>query len=315
MGTKYSSVSISGYNSSPPSDISTDTASTNKVQWQKHLDKIGGPIKTALEAMNSALVTALNFGSRAVTTTASAAATDHMKTIEIASTVTVTFTLSLADAATMAAGYVVHIRNLSAVAITIGRVTGGDTIDGTAGNQTLQGGGSVMYKVNAAATGYYSFFNTIPNVAGNIVFPATQSASSDANTLDDYEEGTFTPGISFGGGTTGITYTTQTGTYTKIGNRVFVDLIITLSSNGSSTGAALITGLPFTVAASTFSAAAIRMTGFAAAVDAVPMAHFVASATTIKLELLGNASATVADMADTNFSDTAQIYLGGQFRV
>lgn len=369
MGTKYTSVTISGYNSSPPSDLSTDTAATNKVQWQKHLDKIGGPIKTAVEAMNSALVTALNFGSRAITTTDSAAATDHMKTIEIASTVTATFTLSLADAATMAAGYVVHIRNLSAVAITIGRVTAGDTIDGTAGNQTLPAGGSVSYKVNAAATGYYSFFNTIPNSLGNVVFPdgtvslpglrpgssadsgifsssddsvrvacngveiaqfnttnlsltcgqlafpATQAASANANTLDDYEEGTFTPGISFGGGTTGITYTTQTGTYTKIGNRVFVDLIITLSNKGSSTGAALITGLPFTVAASTFSAGAIRMTAFAAAVDAVPMAHFVASATTIKLELLGNASATVSDMADTHFSNTSQIYLGGQFRV
>jgi hypothetical protein len=162
MGTKYTGVSISGYNASPPSDLSTDTSSSNKVTWQKSLDKIGGPVKTALESINSNLVTFTNFGSRAITTTDSAAATDHMKTIEVASTVTVTFSLTLADAATMAAGYVVHLRNLSTVAITIARATGGDTIDGTAGNQTLPAGGSVTYKTNAAATGYYTVASTAP---------------------------------------------------------------------------------------------------------------------------------------------------------
>jgi hypothetical protein len=79
-----------------------------------------------------------------------------------------------------------------------------------------------------------------------ITFPATQSASSDANTLDDYEEGTFTPGVSFGGGTTGITYTEQNGRYTKIGRQVTVTANVTLSSKGSSTGDAALTGLPFT---------------------------------------------------------------------
>ena len=79
-----------------------------------------------------------------------------------------------------------------------------------------------------------------------ITFPATQSASSDANTLDDYEEGTWTPGVSFGGGTTGITYTEQNGRYTKIGRQVTVTANVTLSSKGSSTGDATLTGLPFT---------------------------------------------------------------------
>lgn len=81
--------------------------------------------------------------------------------------------------------------------------------------------------------------------AGQIKFPATQNASTDANTLDDYEEGTFTPGVTFGGGSTGITYTTQTGVYTKIGRLVFGVVNVTLSNKGSSTGAMVITGLPF----------------------------------------------------------------------
>ena len=82
--------------------------------------------------------------------------------------------------------------------------------------------------------------------AGQIVFPATQAASGGANTLDDYEEGTWTPAIRFSGGTTGITYGTRVGKYTKIGNFVSYAGQLTLTSKGSSTGSVFITGLPFT---------------------------------------------------------------------
>ena len=71
-----------------------------------------------------------------------------------------------------------------------------------------------------------------------------------ANALDDYEEGTWTMGVSFGGGTTGITYATRGATYTKIGRQVTVNGYMNLSSKGSSTGSASITGLPFTIGAS-----------------------------------------------------------------
>ena len=80
-----------------------------------------------------------------------------------------------------------------------------------------------------------------------ITFPATQSASSNANTLDDYEEGTWTPSP------TGVTVNSGTpvysGTYTKIGKVVYITLAqvggdITLLGNGSSS----FSGLPFTVA-------------------------------------------------------------------
>jgi hypothetical protein len=82
---------------------------------------------------------------------------------------------------------------------------------------------------------------------GQLKFPATQVSSADANTLDDYEEGTFDFGISFGGGSTGITYSHRTGTYTKIGRQVTVNGLLELSSKGSSTGSALLTGLPFAI--------------------------------------------------------------------
>lgn len=76
-------------------------------------------------------------------------------------------------------------------------------------------------------------------VSNGITFPATQSACADANTLDDYEEGTWTPTLS---GTT--TYTTQTGRYTKVGRLVTFmgDLTIDVQGTGD---AGVINGLPF----------------------------------------------------------------------
>jgi hypothetical protein len=83
--------------------------------------------------------------------------------------------------------------------------------------------------------------------ASGIQFPATQVASASANNLDDYEEGIWTMGLSFGNGTTGITYESQTGTYTKIGRQVTVNGYLLLTSKGSSIGKVLLTGLPFTI--------------------------------------------------------------------
>jgi hypothetical protein len=78
--------------------------------------------------------------------------------------------------------------------------------------------------------------------------------TATANALDDYEEGNFTPVLDFGGGTTGIAYNTQIGRYTKIGRLVQVNITIYLSSKGSSTGVAKITGLPFATGGTQFTA-------------------------------------------------------------
>lgn len=90
--------------------------------------------------------------------------------------------------------------------------------------------------------------NATPSGSGaGITFPATQSASTDANTLDDYEEGTFTPTL-YGGTTAGTTsYTAQVGTYTKIGRVVNFHLFINVTS-ATGTGIMTIGGLPFSVA-------------------------------------------------------------------
>jgi len=80
--------------------------------------------------------------------------------------------------------------------------------------------------------------------AGQIKFPATQVASSDVNTLDDYEEGPFTPTGN------GITFTSASGTYTKIGRAVTfrLDALWPTTANASN---ARIAGLPFAPAVGT----------------------------------------------------------------
>jgi|21_taG_2_1085346.scaffolds.fasta_scaffold00662_5 hypothetical protein len=72
------------------------------------------------------------------------------------------------------------------------------------------------------------------------------TANTDANTLDDYEEGTFTPTITFGGGTTGMSYGARIGYYTKIGQLVNFALQIRFTAKGSSSGDVRVGGLPFT---------------------------------------------------------------------
>jgi hypothetical protein len=90
--------------------------------------------------------------------------------------------------------------------------------------------------------------NATPSASGaGITFPASVDASSDANTLDDYEEGTWTP--SFGYSTTdpSVTYGNRVGSYTKIGNMVYVFWDMDASSISGGSGNAYLKGLPFTI--------------------------------------------------------------------
>jgi hypothetical protein len=106
--------------------------------------------------------------------------------------------------------------------------------------------------INIGSTASLTLGNvTVSNLItanGGIAFPATQVSSANANTLDDYEEGTFTPVINFDGASVGVTYTTQVGTYTKVGRLITISCYVVLSNKGSSVGTPGISGLPFSSA-------------------------------------------------------------------
>jgi hypothetical protein len=95
-----------------------------------------------------------------------------------------------------------------------------------------------------------------PNGTGVVTTPnAFQSASisfdGGTNKLSNYVTTTsWTPVLAFGGASVGISYSAQQGLYTRIGNQVYFWVIIGLSSKGSSTGAATITGHPVAVGTS-----------------------------------------------------------------
>jgi hypothetical protein len=88
---------------------------------------------------------------------------------------------------------------------------------------------------------------------GQLKFPSTPNLSSDANTLDDYEEGTFTPTLTTSGtAPTGVTSSAAVGLYIKIGSLVFITARLILTNKGTgATGNARLGGLPFTVSAAT----------------------------------------------------------------
>lgn len=106
---------------------------------------------------------------------------------------------------------------------------------------------------NATIGGTLGVTGAITATAGQIAFPATQSASSDANTLDDYEEGSWTPAVTFTTpGNLSIAYSAQLGRYTKIGKQVTLWFYIVTSTftHTTASGTMTITGIPFNIVAS-----------------------------------------------------------------
>jgi hypothetical protein len=147
--------------------------------------------------------------------------------------------------------------------------------------------------------------NLVIGTAGKgIDFSADPSAPGmTSELLDDYEKGTFTPNLTFGGGNTGMTGT-FTGNYTKVGNQVTIDIRIALTAKGSSTGIAVIGGLPF--AANAYPCAVIDAssgvsgpaTTWLGAVSGTDMYLFYQDVTTRTL------------YSQANFTDTADLRLG-----
>jgi hypothetical protein len=100
----------------------------------------------------------------------------------------------------------------------------------------LSTGGTERMRITAAGV--------VELTSGQLKFPATQSASSDANTLDDYEEGTWTPNQ--GSGLTVVGAFSSVGRYTKIGNQVtLIGSVTGATSISCSAGGILTSNAPF----------------------------------------------------------------------
>jgi hypothetical protein len=125
----------------------------------------------------------------------------------------------------------------------------------TFGNNTADDLASISAKTDGATDNAALLFKTSATGGANterlridddgLKFNADTAA---ANALNDYEEGTWTPSLTYSGGNPAtVSYNTQTGYYTKIGNVCYYacDLRLTAFSRGSASGTLQLQGLPF----------------------------------------------------------------------
>lgn len=150
----------------------------------------------------------------------------------------------------LTAGNVTTNANLTGAVTSVGNATslGSFTSAQLAGALTNETGSGAAVFGTSPTIATPTITGLITASGGQIAFPATQNPSVDPNTLDDYEEGTWTPVLTFATpGNFSVTYSLQDASYTKIGNRVCINFIVSTSAFTFTTasGNILITGLPF----------------------------------------------------------------------
>lgn len=152
MGLLYPGATIVGYNANPPSDDGL-LVSSNEVLWQKHLQKLANPVKTLTEQIDTLFrvhtdETVLDIASNVTTTVA-----QHKRTLNV----TGAFTVSLASAATVGAGQVIHVTNSHSADIVVDLANPADTLDG------VTNGVFTIFPADAAT------FLTLPGANGWII--------------------------------------------------------------------------------------------------------------------------------------------------
>lgn len=131
MAIPYNSVSISGYNANPPPDDGSAQAS-NEISWANHKNKLGDPVKTALESMNTNLVTAFGLihgsGVTSITSAHTLTTANRGKRLGVTNETTIT----LLPSATAGTGFPVTIANDDASAIVAIDGDSAETVGGVA---------------------------------------------------------------------------------------------------------------------------------------------------------------------------------------
>jgi len=141
--------------------------------------------------------------------------------------------------------------------------------------------------------------------------------TGSANQLDDYEEGTWTPSLSFGYNQTGISYAVNNARYTKVGNRVHVTFYFQLSSKGSSSGQARVGGLPFTSANITnfYQHGSVWINTWNGG-NTVPTGYVTPNTTSFRLERqIASSSSGVNTFDNTNMNNATDVMLSLHYQV
>jgi hypothetical protein len=118
-----------------------------------------------------------------------------------------------------------------------------------------------------------------------------------------YSIGSWTPVLTFGGGSSGLTYSAQNGAFHRIGTVVIAQIGMVLTAKGSSTGSASIAGLPYTVAATTGSEipSAVNFTGLTGTL------HLLTTAGGTSITFRQTTSTGAATLTDAAFTNTTTV--------
>ena len=162
--------------------------------------------------------------------------------------------------------------------------------------------------------------NLVIGTAGKGIDFSAQSGAASGMTselLDHYEEGTWTPEITFGGGTTGQVYGAQVGRYTRVGNRCFVTCYVYFTNKGSSTGTARVGGLPFTFAniSNFYQHGSVWINNWTGG-NTVPTGYGELNTTTFRIERQNASSSSGTFQADnTNFNNNTDLMLSLHYQI
>jgi hypothetical protein len=157
----------------------------------------------------------------------------------------------------------------------------------------------------------------VPSSGAGIAFPATQSASSNANTLDDYEEGTWTLTVTPGSGS--FTVANNTGYYVKIGRCVYINMWWRKTGETSPSGSLSLGGFPFAFASDATDTARQRLwvVGYLYSGLSGRSAMYVVpdgggSATTGSLFVIDTSYSSGVNLVASNFSGSnTEVYING----
>lgn len=182
--------------------------------------------------------------------------------------------------------------------------------DGVSGNPTLTLPDALTL-VTPTVTGL------LDCTGGQIKFPITQVPSADPNVLDDYEEGSWTMGITFATpGDLNAVYSAQTGRYTKVGRAFLYDGTVTTTTftYTTATGTLRVSGLPIASGSGNPAVSLGRWTGIVSAV-ATPQIVGLVSSPNILFEVMNVSAGTTASLTQANAASGVQksIFLSGQY--
>lgn len=198
--------------------------------------------------------------------------------------------------------------NATAEYLYYGRFSDGNSLKGALGNIRMDSSAFTADEELRWANDPSSFDAQEKSVTASPNSLVVRDSTGNINVLS----GAFTPTISFGGASVGVTYSSQVGFWTRIGNRVFFNIRMVLTNKGSSTGAAVISGLPF-------DSYALNMFSLSLASSAISFADqmtafIVSGSKTIAFYENTNAG-TQTTIDNTNFANTSYVFVDGSYIV